>query len=727
MDNSIEITLKIDGIQCASCVSAITKAVNKMDGISSFTLSAETGIAKARIYPEKLTTDTIISVINSLGYAAKKFFYEDIEESFKKEKKRLLFRLGTAGFFSMQLMVASLALYSGYFKGIDETSKLFFQIISFFLSTPVVFYCGFDFHLKAVRGIINRTITMDTLISIGTLTAYFYSIYQISIKGEVYFDTAAMIITFILAGRTIEAYVRSNISSIFKKFREFLDVETTIIDEKDGSAKKVPASKIRKGNLLVIYPFERIPADAVIEEGETEVNESLLTGESLPVKRQKGDKVFAGASNLWGKIKCRVLNDAEASYVNSIMELIKESLLQKANIQRTADKAVAFFVPLVVLCALGTLVFHYLIRDELLSAAVMSSISVLIVACPCALGLATPLAISGAISRSSKFGVLIKKPEVLEAFKDIDTIVFDKTGTLTSGKLDISDIVLEPAFSNEDKKAIRRNAASIEKNIQHPIAIAIVKAAKDEQLVPASDINYYPGLGAEGSVDGKTKIRIGNEKFLNKHSIEISEYLKNKKEDFVEEGKVCIFYAEGNVAKALMVFEDLLRDEAVNMVEKLKKGRFRTLMLTGDNKASAEAVNKKLKLDSYKAELLPEDKINIIKNEKGKGHKIIYVGDGINDTPALVEADIGIAMNEPSQFAPLSADVVLLNDKLDGILTLLELGKRTFTKIKINLFWAFFYNIIAIPFAAMGYFPPVLSAGLMSLSSVSVCLNSIRN
>lgn len=717
-----EITLKIGGIQCASCVSAIDKAVKNIDGVSSFSLSPDTGIASAIIFPEKTSKDKIISVINSLGYSAKSFFYEDIDKSLKADRRKLLYRLGTAGFFSMQLMVASLALYSGYFEGIDETSKIFFQIISFILATPVVFYCGWQFHSLAVRGLLKKTITMDTLISIGTLTAYTYSIYQIVSGGEVYFDTASMIITFILAGRTIESYAKGDVSSVFKKFREFLKISASIVNEENGEIVQIPAEDIKKGRIFIVHPFDIIPCDGIIEEGKTEINESLLTGESLPVKKATGENIAAGTSNLWGEIRCLAVSDADNSYITDIMNLIKDALLQKPNAQRLADRVVAVFVPLVIATALLTFILH-LAGSSAFSYALMSTISVLIVACPCALGLATPLAVSSAISKSTLEGVLLKNPESLETLKDINTVIFDKTGTLTSGSLELCDIVINAYAESNDE--ILCMASALEQNIDHPIAKAITASYKGELSFAVENIKYYPGLGAEGIIQGK-RVFIGNEALLRRNGINDPGGLIEEKKKILQGGRIGVFYADSGIVKALLIFEDTLRKEAVEVIKKLKSQSIKTGMLTGDNETTAKRVQDILGLDFYASELLPEDKINFIKERKAKGEKILFAGDGINDTPSLVEADIGVAMNEPSQFAPLSSDIVLLNNNLNGVINAIETGKRTLRTIKLNLFWAFFYNIISIPFAAFGFFPPVLSAALMSLSSVSVCLNSVR-
>ncbi len=723
MKSEKEITLKIDGIQCASCVNSIDKAIEKIDGILSFSLSGNTGIATACLDEDITSDEAIISAINSLGYRARYFFYEDIEKSLKDERRNLLYRLGTAGFFTMQLMVASLALYSGYFKGMDETSKLFFQFISLILSTPVVFYCGWHFHYRAFKGIFGKTITMDTLISIGTLTAYSYSIYQIQEGGEVYFDTASMIITFILAGRTIEAYARGNVTSVFKKFREFLEVKTTVIDRESGEMVSIPAEKIQKEDIFIVHPFERIPCDGVIEEGNTEINESLLTGESFPVKKNAEDKVVAGTSNMWGEIKCRAISDADNSYITGIINLIKDSLLQKASAQRFADKVVSVFVPAVIACAVLTFAVQIAVNTPF-RVALMSTISVLIVACPCALGLATPLAISNSISKGIEEGILFKNPESLEKLNSIDSVIFDKTGTLTLGVLRLSDIVISEE-SDTNKDDILRIASSLEKNIDHPVAKAIVSSFTGDFKIDTKDVKYYPGLGAEGIIENK-KILIGNEALMEKHSIKDSAGFLKKKNEVIAKGSMAVFYADSGKLDAILVFEDTLRSEAVEVINKLKSKGIKTGMLTGDNKITAERAQEILGLDFYASDLLPEDKINVIKERKQKGETILFAGDGINDTPSLVEADIGVAMNEPSQFAPLSSDIVLLNNNLRGVVSAIERGKRTLRKIKINLFWAFFYNIVAIPFAALGYFPPVLSAALMSLSSVSVCLNSLR-
>lgn len=716
----------IDGIDCSSCVSSIVETVKKLSGVENLTISAETGLADIVVDSGKVNSSDIIKVIESLGYRAKEAAIDDLAADFSRQKKDLLYKLGTAAFLSMQIMAASVALYSGYFDGMDVLSKKFFEIASFVLSTPVVFYCGWGFHVKAIKGIIHGTVTMDTLISAGTLAAYIYSTAGLFSGGEVYFDTAAMIITFILAGRTIEAYAKEKTSSVFDKFREFLKIKTFVIDAATGEEKEISASDIREGNIFIVHPFERIPCDAEVLKGATEVDESIMTGESLPVKKEIGKTVVGGTSNLWGKIECKALTSSENSYAAKIMSLLRNSFLSKAPVQRLADRVVSFFVPAIIVIAMITFLSHYL-SGKSAATALMSTVSVLIVACPCALGLATPLALNSAIAAALKRGILFRNPETIEVLSRVDRVVFDKTGTLTEGSFAVSDIICAAEVDDvTDIESIIAKASALEKNIQHPLALSLSRYKNQEVTLKAEDIKYHPGKGVEGKIEGKD-ILLGNKTLMEEKKILMTEYINDQSINLLTSGKIIIYYAENFEVKALISFDDQLRGEAEDVCSFIKKLNLKTDMLTGDSAETAKRIAGKLGLSSYEACLLPEMKLDIIRRFKNNGEHVMFIGDGINDTPSIMEADIGVAMNEPSQLAPLSADVVLMNNNLNGVKDAIMTGRKTMKIIKSNLFWAFIYNIIAIPFAAAGFFPPVLSAALMSISSVSVCLNSLRS
>ncbi|MBI5374845.1 MAG: cation-translocating P-type ATPase [Candidatus Schekmanbacteria bacterium] len=720
------ISFLIEGIDCSSCISSIVETVKKISGVRNLTISAETGLADIVVDNGKVNSSDIIRVIESLGYRAKEAAIDDLAADFSRQKKDLLYRLGTAAFLSMQIMAASVALYSGYFDGMDVLSKKFFEIASFVLSTPVVFYCGWGFHVKAIKGIIHRTVTMDTLISAGTLAAYVYSTAGLFSGGEVYFDTAAMIITFILAGRTIEAYAKEKTSSVFDKFREFLKIKTFVIDAATGEEKEISASDISTGNIFIVHPFERIPCDAEVLKGATEVDESIMTGESLPVKKEMGTTVVGGTSNLWGKIECKALTSSENSYAAKIMALLRNSFLSKAPVQRLADRVVSFFVPAIIVIAIITFLSHYL-SGKNAATALMSTVSVLIVACPCALGLATPLALNSAITSALKRGILFRNPETIEVLSMVDRVVFDKTGTLTEGSFAVSDVICADGVAGTGSiiESIIAKASALEQNIQHPLALSLSRYKNQEVTLKAEDIKYHPGKGVEGKIDGNN-ILLGNRILMEEKGIGVSDSINDQSINLLSSGKIIIYYAENFEVKALISFDDRLRSEAEDVCSFIRTLNLKTDMLTGDSAETAKRIADKLGLSSYEACLLPEMKLDIIRKFKSNGEHVLFVGDGINDTPSIMEADIGVAMNEPSQLAPLSADVVLMNNNLNGVKDAIMTGRKTMKIIKSNLFWAFIYNIIAIPFAAAGFFPPVLSAALMSISSVSVCLNSLR-
>lgn len=712
-ETSAEIALIIEGIRCASCVWLLEKLIYKVQGVETIRVNYGTHRAQIRFNPKETTPKEIFTNISRLGYLPHPYTSGAAQRAAAKEQRSLLIRFGTAAFLSMQVMGFSFALYGGYFHGIDPSIRETIQYFAAAVATPVVFYSGWPFFAGAWRSIRNKAPSMDLLITLGVTTAYSYSIYSMLAGGEVYFDTAAMIITLILLGRLFEGSARNrSISSIDKLLRLAPDSANLMAGE---DIQVVASTSLKPGDLILVRPGERIPVDGWIHRGKTEFDEATISGEPMPVLRQQGDTVLAGTLNLSSSIQLQVERVAAESFIARMALMVEEAQNRKAPIQSLADKVATLFVPFVTLIAAGTWLFWFL-HDVQSTEALLNAVSVLIVACPCALGLATPTAVLVASGNAATRGILFRGGDILEMTARIGTIAFDKTGTLTLGKPTVEKIIPAPGQSEE---SLLRIASQVENGSSHPIARGIIDRAKAAgiHIGPTSSVETVLGRGLR-MASSEGEILVGSLAFLEECDVEIPA---------VESGSLTEVYVSlAGLWMGTLLIVDPLREEAASAVEQLQQIGLRTVLLTGDRLATAQAVSSKLAISDFHSNLNPADKTDWIRTHQEAGEKIMMVGDGINDAPALSLADVGCAMAGGTDIALETSDLVLTRANLERLYEAIYIARKTLLVIKQNLFWAFAYNLITIPLAASGNLAPVWAALTMASSSVLVVSNSLR-
>ncbi|EAT59954.1 heavy metal translocating P-type ATPase [Chlorobium ferrooxidans] len=712
------IELLLSGIRCASCVWLIEKFLAKVDGVLSARVNYATHKAVIVWSGRKTSLDTILNAIRDIGYLPHPAHINAGSTVFAEEKQDLLLRFGTAGFFSMQLMLFSAALYAGFFQGMESRYRVAFQLVSWALATPVLFYSGFPFLSSAWRSLKRMTLNMDVLVALGALSAYLYSIAMIPLGGEVFFDSAAMIITFILLGRFLEAGSRLKAGNAMARLAELQPQEALLVTE-FGQTTLVPLTAINPGDRIEVIPGDRIPLDGMVIEGEAEVNESMLTGESRPVLKEPGCEIFAGSFSMNGRLLFRVTGDASTTLLCRIIKTVEDAQARKAPIQNIADKTAGFFVPVTILLALSTFLYWKLSSGSTVTA-LLNAVSVLVIACPCALGLATPLAILVATTAAGRKGILIKGGDIFETLSGTTTVVLDKTGTITRGKpsiTDLHDFARSPAFL--------QHAASLEAASEHPTAQAIVGAWKGGELLKVDHFRAIPGRGVSGMIAGESWLA-GSEPFMKQEAVAITPEEHSVAAQLETEGKTVVLVAcNGGLAGVIGLIDDL-RDDALPLIEGLRKKGLSIQILTGDNRGVADYIAARCGITDVQAALGPLEKAAVIRELKAKGECVMMVGDGINDAPALTEADTGVTVGQASGIAIESAGVAILKDDLRLINTLLDSSSKCFSVIRQNLFWAFAYNLTALPLAVTGVLHPIISALLMATSSLVVVSNSLR-
>ena len=714
-----EVNIHLSGIRCASCIWLIEHYLGKFPGILDITVNYATHQARIRWLDSKVALGTVLGRIKSLGYFPRPYSASAMEEELDREKKDLLIRFGTAAFFSMQLMLYTAALYAGYFQGIEPLYKKVFELVAWALATPVMFYCGYPFLKNTVRGIKNRTTNMDTLIFTGSFSAYAYSVTVIFIGGEVYFDTSAMIVTLILLGRFIESGAKARATGVITSLLNLQPNEARVIRNGEEDIC-VPVSSLRAGNRIRVIPGEKIPADCVVLEGTSEVNESMLTGESMPVNKSPGSEAFGGTINLNGSLILEVRRTGSDTLISRIVRAVEDAQARKAPVQKIADRVVGWFVPLIIFIAAATFVF-WTAKGYNVTSSLMNAISVLVIACPCALGLATPLAVLVGSGILSSGGIFIKGGDVIETLARTDQVCFDKTGTLTVGMPSLID----SATYGGDREYLLLLAASLERNSEHSIAKALRKGIPKGDLLPVEAFKAHSGKGVEGMLNGGHLVA-GNITFLESFHVVITQKQRQDFLAYASKGHTVIGLASDQEVKGWFVIADDLRHEAPEVVEDLKHQGYKVSLLTGDHRAVAEDIGKRAGISEIYAEVLPVHKADRIRGMKESGQRVIMIGDGINDAPALTEADAGVAMGNATDIAMESADAVLMRNDLRLISRLLRTSRSTLSVIRENLFWAFSYNLIAIPLAVSGKIHPIISAAFMAASSLLVVGNSLR-
>jgi Cu2+-exporting ATPase len=735
--DQIETDVIIDGIRCASCVWLNEKILLRTRGITYAKVNYATHRARIRWNPAEIDIKAVLDRIRSIGYTPKPFLPKAWEDEQKKQARDLLLRFGTAAFFSMQLMLFSVALYAGYFQGIEGRIKHLFHLISFALTTPVLFYSGWPIIRGSLRSLKNLTFNMDVLIAAGALSAYGYSIQQMIVNGEVYFDTAAMIITLILLGRYIEAGAKGKASETIGRLLQLSPKEArklAIAADQPGMdgqmhvapRQMVPVSSLRAGDRVEVVPGENIPVDGLVISGTTEVNESMLTGESRTVSKTEGSEVFGGTRNLYGSIVFKVTKSGKGTVLAQIIQAVEDAQARRAPIQSVADRAVGYFVPAVLLIALLTFL-GWTYQGAPIARSLMNAVSVMVIACPCALGLATPLAILIGTSNAAAQGILIKGGDVIEKAASVDFAVLDKTGTITEGK---PVLTAAHGIGISDEEALRL-ALSLERRSEHALARAIVDAARDLAPYEVTNFSAVPGRGIRGEIAGKQN-SIGSREFIASEHISldpnaaIDDDLREKITSSEKAGATVTFLYRNGDLRGIFVIADRIRQEAAAAVTMLRTRGLGVAMVTGDNMNTAEAVAKETGIETVKAQVSPVEKAAEIQRMEREGRRVLMAGDGINDAPALVAATVGVAMVRATDIALASADIVIMRPDLRLVSDAVTLAQKTFSIIRQNIFWAFFYNMVVIPLAIFGILHPIVAAGTMAFSSLSVVGNSLR-
>lgn len=721
----------IKGMHCSSCVSVIEKSLKKIEGVkeANVNLATESGIVICETeVPSKKIKDTLRKV----GYSAEfNLSPEEITIAKKKELNRLKIKVVIGA------IISGVILW-GSFPGLMETApplikNFYFQLV---LSIPVQFVIGFTFYKSAIPALRNRIANMDTLVAFGTSVAFTYSVFvtffpqvpmSVGIEPIPYFDVSSVIITLILLGRYIESKAKLQTSDAIKKLMSLSAKTARIVI--DGIEKDVSVDEVSVGSVIRVRPGEKIPVDGEILEGQSSIDESMVTGESLPVDKNKGDIVIGATINKSGTFLYKATKVGKDTFLSRIIKLVEEAQSTKAPIQRMADQISAYFVPIVILLSIATFMIWYLFGPQpSFIYALLNTIAVLIIACPCAMGLATPTAIMVSTGIGAHKGILIKDAATLEKMHKVNSVIFDKTGTLTYGKPEVIDIV----SLNGSRENILRLAGSLEKGSEHSLAEAIMNKVNDEkiQLENVEKFQAESGKGITGFVSGN-KILLGNLRLITSEGIEIDKYL-NQIKTFEEMGKTVVILAKDLEIIGFIAIQDSLKDSAREAVTALKKMGIEVFMITGDNKATAEAIGREAGIENVISEVLPKDKEIEVKKLQEMGKVVAMIGDGINDAPALASADIGIAMGSGTDVAMETAGITLINKDLNTIVEAINLSRKTMRTIKLNFVWAFGYNIILIPVAMGIMYPffqillnPIFASFAMAASSISVVGNSL--
>lgn len=740
-----DITIPIGGMTCAACAQRIEKSIGKLDGVTDVSVNFATEKATVSYDPQKVRVMAIRETIENAGYQVLEINKSDAVDEDKKRKEKAIKILWTkfiiSAIFSIPLLYIAMApmitiVPLPFPSALDHMhNPLAFALTQLILVTPVIIV-GYKFYTVGFKALFMRSPNMDSLIAIGTSAAVLFSIYNTFqiINGHheavesLYFETAGVIITLILLGKTLEAISKGKTSEAIKKLMGLAPKTALIIQ--DGVEKEIPIDEVEIDDIIIVKPGAKIPVDGTVINGHTSIDESMLTGESMPVDKQAGDNVYAASINTTGTIQFKVDKVGNDTALAQIIKLVEDAQGSKAPIAQMADIVSGYFVPIVCVIAVIAGIAWFFGSGYDIKFALTIFISVLVIACPCALGLATPTAIMVGTGKGAENGILIKGGEALETTHKINTIVFDKTGTITEGKPTVTDIL---TTGDIDADMLLQITASAEKGSEHPLGQAIVNGANDKglDLLKTDDFNSITGRGIEAKINGRL-VFAGNRKLMNEQNISLTA-LESESDRLANEGKTPMYVAIDSKLAGIVAVADVVKPSSKAAIENLHKMGIKVAMITGDNRRTADAIAKQVGIDIVLAEVLPQDKSDEVKKLQNEGHVVAMVGDGINDAPALAQADIGIAIGSGTDVAMESADIVLMRSDLMDVPTAIELSKKTIRNIKQNLFWAFGYNIIGIPIAAglLHLFGgpllnPMFAAAAMSLSSVSVLTNALR-
>ena len=742
-----ELLLHVNGMWCTSCAWLIEHALKSLPGVVQAEASFATDLVKVRYRPQDLPPDRIIGRISGLGYDAER--YTTDSETADAERRDLLIRTGLAAFLWVNVMSFSLVLYAGYFEQISGSVRRGLPFVLMAMATPVVFYCAQPILRLAWRGLLNRTIRMELLLAIGILAAYGYSVAQ-AFRGEIhlYFDTATVIVTLVLAGKLIERSAKERVSQWIAALHRMMPNKARLLAK--GEERFVSVQALEPGQVFVVKAGEHIPADGLVTDGESHVDESLLTGEATPIGKHRADMVAAGSVNLDGVLHVQATRSAGDSTLSHIIRQVEQALSSRCDLERTVDRVSRVFVPCVVLIAILTFLCTWLTGSANLGQAIMRGITVLVIACPCALGLATPLTITAAFGAACRRGILVRDSRVLEAMRRIDTVILDKTGTVTEGKFSLIDLVSceQPqvevvlagrqagkpveassslnADSTESDPALSM-LASVEQYSEHPLGQAVTELARAKRCAvhDATSVEIHKGRGITAIVTAKS-VFAGNRRFIAELGIHIDPERERQARESEAEGKTVSFVGWDGELRALAIFGDRVKAEAVSLVAELKRRGIDVRLISGDAPATTRWTASALGIDSFESEIPPDQKADVVRRLQDCGAVVAMVGDGINDAPALAQADLGIAMASGTDVAMKAAAVTLMNGSLLKVLDVFDLSSQTMRVVRQNLFWAFFYNSLGISLAVAGILNPIMAAAAMLLSSASVVANSLR-
>ncbi len=730
-------TFSIKGMHCASCVVVLERSLKHVDGVMGATVNLATEKATVTYDPEKVTDEKLSSAVANVGYEAlvsEEIKTEDEEQKEKQQELRDL-RLRVV----VSLVLGGLILWGG-FPGLMETAPMILRSfwVQLLLATPVQFWAGFSFYRATISALKHRTANMDTLVALGTTMAYGYSavvtflpgvVRKIGIEPSPYFDVATIIIGLILLGRYFEARAKAGTSEAIKKLIGLQAKTARVL--RDGKEIDIPISAVIIGDIIRVRPGEKIPVDGIIADGESSIDESMITGESMPADKAKGDIVVGATMNKTGTFTFRATKVGSDTMLAQIIKLVQEAQGSKAPIQRLADLVSSYFVPVVLMLAIITFAVWYIFGPApTLLFALLNMVAVLIIACPCAMGLATPTAIMVGTGKGAEHGILIKDAESLEIAHKVNTIIFDKTGTLTEGEPKVTDVIAYGGFTEQE---VLRYEASLEVGSAHPLAKAIIEETELRKATPLEPIEKFrsiAGHGISALIQGKP-VFAGKEKLMADNGVDVA----LAKEDIgrlTGEGKTLSLLAVGGKLAGIIAAADKVKSTAKMAVENLKKIGIEPIMITGDNELTAKAIAKQVGITRVLAEVLPDEKEAEVRKIQAEGKVVAMVGDGINDAPALAAADIGIAMGSGTDVAIEAADITLINKDLRSVVSAIVLSKKTMRTIKQNLFWAFGYNVVLIPVAMGALYPffhlllnPIFASIAMATSSISVVSNSL--
>lgn len=718
------------GMSCVACAGSVENIVKNQNGVSYASVNFATKVLSVEYSTDITNVEQLQKALQSVGFDLL-LEEETVQEDVLKEIKNQQFKTLKNKTIGAIILTFPVAVIGMFFMDMP-----FANLIMWLFSTPVVFWLGKDFFINAYKQAKNKTANMDTLVALSTGIAYCFSVFNLvfpsfwherNLHAHVYFEASAVIITFILIGKLLEEQAKNNTSTALEKLIG-LQPKSVIITDFLGNEKTVLIDEVKKGDTIIVKPGEKIAVDGTVVSGSSYVDESMLSGEPLPILKEKGDEVFAGTINQKGSFKFCATKIGKETVLSQIIKMVQNAQGSKAPIQKLVDKIASVFVPIVLIIAALTFCIWLILGGEnAFAQALLNSVTVLVIACPCALGLATPTAIMVGVGKGAEKGILIKDAESLELAQKIDTIILDKTGTITEGKPNVTDV-----FWINEKEELKNIVFSIEKQSEHPLADAIVRYYKNQNQLNLNSFESITGKGAK-AIYNNQNFWIGNKKLLLEQGIHIDEFLENKAKIFEQETKTVIYFSDNHQALAIFAISDLIKPTSKKAIASLRNMGIDIFMLTGDQETTAQSIAQEVGIKHYQSGFLPQDKSDFVKRLQREGKIVAMVGDGINDSAALAQSDVSIAMGKGSDIAMDVAKMTIISSDLSKIQQAIFLSKQTVKTIQQNLFWAFIYNIIGIPIAAGILYPincfllnPMIASAAMALSSVSVVANSLR-